>query len=123
MHLETTAGLFVDRTLNVPDHIRDVRTYDHPSRGYNTPKHLKKPLSEIIHLTEDSTIATIESEPIEIVDIEPTENPVAGIPLAVDAGDKRVTTALPFFVYKKNIKVEVPYPAPGLVVNLEGEGT
>jgi hypothetical protein len=109
--------------FNVPGEIGDVGAYDHSSWRYNSPKHLKEPLSQILMLTESPGIAIVEGESIEIVDIKPTEYLVAGVSLAVDADDDRVTTALLFFVYKEKIKVEVPYPAPGLELSLEGEGT
>jgi hypothetical protein len=89
---------------------------------YNTPKHLKESFSQILHLTEDPGIAIVEGESIEIVDIKPTEYLVAGIPLAEDARDHGLATALALFVCEEEIEVEVPYPAHGLVLNLEGEG-
>jgi hypothetical protein len=110
----------VNGTFNAPGEIGDVGADDHPSWGYTIPKHLKEPFSQTLHLTENFGIAIIEGEPIEEVDIKPTENMTAGVPLAVDAGDQGLTTALVFFVCKKNIEVEVPYPAPGHALDLEG---
>ena len=85
-------------------------------------KHLKEPLSQILLLTEDPGIAIIEKEAIEIVDIEPAEYPAAGVSLAVYAGDNGLAGELAPFVFQKDINIEVPGPAPGLVLNLEGEG-
>jgi len=70
----------------------------------------------------DLGIVIIKGEPIKIVYIKPTEYLVAGIPLAVDTRDTGVAAELPLPVFQKDIEVEVPDPAPGLILNMEREG-
>jgi hypothetical protein len=121
MHLETTAGLLVDRTCNAPGHIRDVRTHDHPPWRDAIPQHPKKAFRKPLYLTKEFSIAIVEGEQIKKVYIKPTEYLTPGVSLTVYAGDEGHVTPLPFFVCKKNIEIEVPYSAPRLVLNLEGE--